>query len=192
MYHRVVRPLQAWRSWPWQHFAIAAVTLGFLAIFGVLRFRYVGGCDSAAYFTEALRLRGLGRAPSFDPLAYPAAVPLCHVAVGPGIVSVFPVGFPVLLALGQTVGAGLWVAPLCGASAVALLYAILVRETDRTLALVLAMTFGLVPETFHWCRDRSHWASAARTAAWRACTWGNSAFSPVVSEASKSSAVVQV
>lgn len=138
-----------------RHAVIIAVALGFLALYGHLRLRYVGGCDEFAYFSESLRLRGkdAGMRMSIDPLAYPAVVPLGHVAAGREIVSVFPAGFSLLLALGGALGLEFWVAPFFGALCVLLVYCAAIRETNRWVAVVLAILFGLVPEVFNWSRD---------------------------------------
>jgi hypothetical protein len=138
-----------------RHAIIVAVALGFLAVYGHLHPSYVGGCDDLAYFTESLRIRGkdAGMRMSIDPQAYPAVVPSGHVAAGREIVSLFPAGFSFLLALGGTLGLEFWVAPFFGALCVLLVYCAALRETNRWVAVVLAILFGLVPEVFNWSRD---------------------------------------
>src|SRR4051812_30692523 len=77
-----------------RYLPIALVTLGFLAVYAQLRFRFLGS-DSFSYFTQSPRFRGqdAGLRMSIEPAIHPAVVPLGHVAAGPEIVSVFPAGY---------------------------------------------------------------------------------------------------
>lgn len=112
--------------------AVTAVVL-----YGVFRVRFVGGCDSSSYLLEALRIRGLAPGLVLDPsvpMRGPLA-PLCLTERDGVVTSVFPPGFPLLLALGSVVGLEFFVTPLLGAASGLALYYIVAMRFHAAIAL---------------------------------------------------------
>jgi hypothetical protein len=99
-----MRPMRrAPLGWTLAAWGIAGLTFAF---YGIHRMRFAGGCDSSSYLLEALRIRGLAPGLALDPgipIRGPLA-PLCLIERNGVVTSLFPPGFPLLLALGGAVG----------------------------------------------------------------------------------------
>lgn len=80
-----------------------------------------------------------------DPGAHPALVPLCHALVDGEVRSIFPPGFPVMLAPAGVFGLEFLVNPLLGAIGVGLVYALLARRASHGVALVTAALWASAP-----------------------------------------------
>jgi len=121
------------------HIIELAIGLVAFAIYGYYRVRYVGGCDAWAYVSHGRLLRGhdVGLATTFDPVRYPAVVPLCYELAGKHFVPGMPPGYGVELALGGLVGGEFFVSPLVGAACAVLAYRFARESGDRTIALGL-------------------------------------------------------
>ena len=126
---------------------VAAIAFAYFAYY---RVRFVGGCDSAAYVAEALRLRGVdaGLAPDAS-LPYPAAfVPICMVAHGGVVRSIFPPGFPMLLSAPTMLGMEFYVTPFFGALGGLLLFLLARPRAGVAIALGLMIAWYAAPMTF--------------------------------------------
>jgi hypothetical protein len=113
--------IKAERGWTLVAWTVAGLALVF---YGFHRARFAGGCDSSSYLLEALRIRGLAPGLALDPgvpVRGPLA-PICLVERNGVVTSLFPPGFPVLLALGGAVGLQFFVTPLLGAASGLALY----------------------------------------------------------------------
>jgi hypothetical protein len=133
-------------------YSLAAYFLALVAAmyFGFYRVRFVGGCDSAAYFVEALRLRGVDAGLAPDPgLAFPDAfAPLCMVQQRGIVHSIFPPGFSVLLAGAGVVGLELYVTAFFGAVGGLLLFLLARRKVGGPIALGAMVAWYAAPMTF--------------------------------------------
>lgn len=126
--------LKAERGWTLAAWIVAALAL---VAYGFHRMRYAGGCDSSSYLLEALRLRGLAPGLALDP-AVPVRgplAPICLVERNGVVTSLFPPGFPALLALGGALGLQFFVTPLLGAASGLALYHAAVTRVGAGVAL---------------------------------------------------------
>lgn len=133
---------------------ISAIAWGLAALafayFAYFRVRFVGGCDSASYLAEALRLRGHDAGLAPDPsLPFAGAfVPICMVAHGSVVHSIFPPGFPTLLAAASFVGIEFYVTPLFGALSGLLVFFLARHRAGAVIALGLMVAWYAAPMTF--------------------------------------------
>lgn len=147
---------RSWLRWvPWQTWAALGVALAYLCVYGLVRVQTVGACDSFAYLSHAWRLLGrdAGLQMSLDPHANPSLAPICHVIVRGEVVSIFPVGYSALLAIGGLLGAPYWTTPALSAAGIVLLYESLRRESTASIALGLSALWGATPLVFTWSRE---------------------------------------
>jgi hypothetical protein len=126
----------------WSSLAVV-IAIGALLYFAHYRVRYIGGCDSPAYFLESGRLRGLDVGLARDP-AVPqqaALVPLCMVEHAGVVRSFFPPGFSLLLAGAGALGLEFYVTPLSGALSGLLLFLVARPRVGPALALATMMAW---------------------------------------------------
>lgn len=131
------------------HVASLLAVVAFL-YFAYYRVRFVGGCDSAAYLVDALRLRGIDTGLARDP-ALPFAdvfVPLCMVGHDGVIHSIFPPGFSVLLALASVAKLEFFVTALCGSLGGLLLFFLARPNAGPRIALGTMVAWYAAPMTF--------------------------------------------
>jgi hypothetical protein len=127
----IVQMDEMWSETPgvdkrWNIAAFVAAVLAFV-LFSAYRVRFVGGCDSCSYLLESLRIRGVAPGLRLDPSCPVRAplAPLCMVETDGAVVSFFPPGFPLLLAVGGAIGCQFLVSPFLGAaSGLALFFAL--------------------------------------------------------------------
>jgi hypothetical protein len=128
--------------------AIAAVAVFF---YGLYRVRYVACCDPAAYYLESLVLRGDNLRGWLDPsvpIQGPLA-PLCAELLPNGkLVSFFPPGFPLLLAITGAAGAPFFTNPILGAGSGLALYALVKRRGPPLVALGTMVAWLCSPAVF--------------------------------------------
>ena len=119
--------------------AAQGMALVALVVYAAFRARYVGGCDGASYLLESYRLRGIDAGLALDPsVPFPGALaPLCLVERHGALVSFFPPGYPLLLALGGLVGLELHVNALLAAGSGLALYALLRERAGAVVSLAL-------------------------------------------------------
>jgi len=120
----------------------------FLGVYGIHRLRYVGDCDSWAYFAQAQIF--LGRDPGLhifpNSMRHPSLTPLGMDVARGHYVSAFPPGYSILMALaGLVTGGEYWVNPVLGALSVVLLYAVIALENRPSIAGVAAALWGVCP-----------------------------------------------
>lgn len=132
---------------PVRHLALGALLVGALVTYGHFSSRYAGGCDTWAYLSDSLVLRGkdVGLNGSLDPAKFPALVPLCYERVDHGLVSMMPPGFPALLALAGFLHVEFWLNPLLGALGTWLLYDAIRRRCGHRIALGFAALWAVSP-----------------------------------------------
>jgi hypothetical protein len=126
------------------------VALAAFLYFAHYRVEFVGGCDSAAYLAESFRLRGVDVGLAPDPsLGFPNAfVPICMVRHGGVVHSLFPPGFPSLLAGAGVFGLEYFVTPFFGALGGLALFFLARRRTTDAIALGTMIAWYAAPMTF--------------------------------------------
>jgi hypothetical protein len=132
---------------PLRRLALGALLLAALLTYGHFSSRYAGGCDTWAYLSDSLVLRGkdVGLNGSLDPAKFPALVPLCYERIAHGLVSIMPPGFPALLAFAGLLHVEFWVNPLLGALGTWLLYDAIARRCGHAIALGFAALWAASP-----------------------------------------------
>lgn len=138
------------RPHAWIGMAVALFAALAFAYFGYHRIRFVGGCDSASYLAESFRIRGIdvGLTPDRS-LGFPdALLPICMVETGGVIHSLFPPGFPLLLAAAGTAQLEFWVTPLLGALSGVALFFMARKRTGDPIAVGVMLAWYAAPMTF--------------------------------------------
>jgi hypothetical protein len=130
-----------------QNVSIALLGVLAFAVYAVHRLRFVGDCDSWAYFAQAELF--LGRDPGLHSfvgsLRHAALTPLGMDVARGGFVSAFPPGYSLLLAASGLVGGQYWVNPLLGAASVVLIYFATLHDVRHPVALAMATLWGTCP-----------------------------------------------
>jgi hypothetical protein len=144
---RVSRPVLPFVRPSSPQVVLATLLLGALGVYGFFAARHVGGCDTWAYLSDSLVLRGkdVGLTGTLDPARFPATTPLCYDLIGRKLVSHMPAGFPVLLALGGLLNGEYWVSPLLGILSVALLYDSIRRRCGPWIGVAFAAVWATSP-----------------------------------------------
>jgi hypothetical protein len=125
---------------------ILGLALVAFCAYAYFRVRYVGGCDAFAYLAQSRFFRGQDPILlELDPREHPALVPLCLHHTGAKLVSIFPVGFSLLLAAAGTLGLEFFLNPLLGAISVILIYAAVEPIAGRFIALAFAALWATTP-----------------------------------------------
>jgi len=131
--------------------AAQLAALAALVVYAAFRARYVGACDGASYLLESYRLRGLDAGLGLDAsVPFPRALaPLCLVERQGALVTFFPPGYPLLLALGGLVGLEFHVNALLVAGSGLALFS-LVRERAGAVAGLALMVGWLTSPLAVW------------------------------------------
>jgi hypothetical protein len=125
---------------------IVALAVVSFVVYAYFRARHVGGCDSFAYLVQSLIFRGQDPVPlALDPREHPAVVPLCMHYTGAKLVSVFPIGYPLLLTVAGAFGLEFLLNSMLGAASVLLLYPALAPVGGRGIALGLTVMWATTP-----------------------------------------------
>jgi hypothetical protein len=117
------------------------------AVYVICRIRYVGDCDSWAYFAQSQVF--LGRDPGLhsfpNPLRNVALTPLGMDIAQGRFVSAFPPGYSLLMALAGLVGGEYWVNPVLGGLSVVLVYFAVSRDVRHGVAFTSAALWAVCP-----------------------------------------------
>jgi len=133
--------------WDWAAYGAACVAFAYFYFF---RMRYVGACDWSSYYLESLRFRGID-ALHIDPsLPFKGALaPLCmNLVAHDRIVSLFPPGFPLLLALSGALRFAFAMNPLIGALSGVTLYHLIKPRVPGHIAFVTSVLWLSSPLVF--------------------------------------------
>ena len=135
-----------------QKWTVAACSAAVLAltIFALYRVRFVGGCDSASYLLESLRIRGVAPGLWIDPtipIKSPLA-PLCMVEKDGLVSSFFLPGFPVLLAMAGSLGLEFFLTPFLGAASGLALFCVARPRLGPQIALGAMIAWMASPLVF--------------------------------------------
>lgn len=133
------------RAATWHRFGIAILAALAFAFYAHYRVRYVGGCDGYSYMSQAYAFAGRHDGLDEAVASHAILAPVCHAVSQGRIVSVFPPGYPLLLALGAMVGAEYFVTPLFGALSAVLLFVAISRRASASVALVLSALWCICP-----------------------------------------------
>jgi hypothetical protein len=109
--------------------------------------RYVGASDYYGYYSEALLLKSgkVHMETGLNPRAYPCTAPLGYYARDGKVVPQYPPGYPLLLALGSLVGLEFYINPLIGVLSIVVLFLVLLKLTDKTIAILFSVLWAFSP-----------------------------------------------